>query len=93
MTNVDTIRTLTRHEHEPLTRIVTPSLDYNKETNNGLMSAQEIESKIRSLMDDSNNIKKKTTCMKEMCLKALIAGGSSNSSIQRLIGDMIINIS
>ena len=24
--NVDTIRTLTRHEHEPLTRIATPSL-------------------------------------------------------------------
>ena len=67
-------------------------LDYNKETNNGLISAQEIESKIRSLMDDSNNIKKKTTCMKEMCWKALIEGGPSNSSIQRLIGDMIINI-
>ena len=69
------------------------SLDYNKETNNGLISAQEIESKIRSLMDDSNGITKKMTCMKEMCRKALIEGGSSNSSVQCLIGDMIINIS
>ena len=43
-------------------------------------------------MDDSNGIRKKMTCMKEMCRKALIEGGSSNSSIQRLIGDMIINI-
>ena len=48
------------------------SLDYNKETNNGLISAQEIESKIRSFMDDSNGIMKKMTCMKEMCRKALI---------------------
>ena len=27
LANVDTIRTLTRHEHDPLTRIATPSYD------------------------------------------------------------------
>ena len=28
LANVDTIRTLTRHEHDPLTRIVTPTSKY-----------------------------------------------------------------
>ena len=27
LANVDTIRTLTRHKHDPLTRIVTPNLE------------------------------------------------------------------
>ena len=30
LTNVDTIRTLIRHEHDPLTRIVTPSFRYKE---------------------------------------------------------------
>ncbi|KAJ9705921.1 hypothetical protein PVL29_003842 [Vitis rotundifolia] len=68
-------------------------LDYSKDTNNDLINAQEIESRIRSLMDDSNDIKKKLACMKEKCTKALMEGGSSNSSIQHLIGDMIANFS
>ncbi|KAJ9705929.1 hypothetical protein PVL29_003848 [Vitis rotundifolia] len=67
-------------------------LDYNMNTSN-LVSAQEIESRIRSLMDDSSNIRMKRTKMKEKCMKALTEGGSSDSSIQRLIGNMITNIS
>ena len=58
-----------------------------------LVSAQEIKSRIRSLMDDSSNIRMKRTKMKEKCMKALTEGGSSDCSIQRLIGDMIANIS
>ena len=46
-----------------------------------------------SLMDDSSNIRMKRAKMKEKCMKALTEGGSSDSSIQRLIGDMITNIS
>ena len=33
LANVDTIRTLTRHKHDPLTRIVTPRCGGNKYTN------------------------------------------------------------
>ncbi|XP_002265264.1 anthocyanidin 3-O-glucosyltransferase 2-like [Vitis vinifera] len=66
--------------------------DYNMDTSN-LVSAQEIESRIRSLMDDSSNIRMKRTKMKEKCMKALTEGGSSDCSIQRLIGDIITNIS
>ncbi|XP_002265067.1 anthocyanidin 3-O-glucosyltransferase 6 [Vitis vinifera] len=66
--------------------------DYNMNTSN-LVSAQEIEGKIRSLMDGSSDIRMKRTRMKEKCMKALTEGGSSDSSIQRLIGDMITNIS
>ena len=34
LANVDTIRTLTRHEHDPLTRIVTPTFTHpNKKKN------------------------------------------------------------
>ena len=66
--------------------------DYNMNTSN-LVSAQEIEGKIRSLMDGSSDIRMKRTRMKEKCMKALTEGGSSDCSIQRLIGDMITNIS
>ena len=68
-------------------------LDYNIDTNNDIISAQEIESKITNLMGDSYHIKKKMAWMKEMCRKALIEGGSSNSNIQHLIGDMMISFS
>ncbi|RVW42622.1 putative UDP-glucose flavonoid 3-O-glucosyltransferase 3 [Vitis vinifera] len=47
--------------------------DYNMDTSN-LVSAQEIESRIRSLMDDSSNIRMKRTKMKEKCMKALTEG-------------------
>ena len=67
-------------------------LDYNKETSD-LVHAQEIEDGIRILMVDSNNIRKKRAEMKEKCRKALTEGGSSSSSIERLIKDMINNVS
>ncbi|KAJ9705922.1 hypothetical protein PVL29_003843 [Vitis rotundifolia] len=68
-------------------------IDYNKHRNNDLINSQEIESRIRSLMDDSKDFRKKLAYMKEKGTKALMEGGSSNSSIQRLIGDMITNFS
>ena len=67
-------------------------LDYNKETSD-LVHAQEIEDGIRRLMVDSDDIRKKRAEMKEKCRKALTEGGSSSSSIERLIKDMINNIS
>ena len=67
-------------------------LDYNKETSD-LVHAKEIEDGIRRLMVDSDDIKKKRAGMKEKCRKALTEGGSSSSSIERLIKDMINNIS
>ena len=67
-------------------------LDYNKETSD-LVHAQEIEDGIRSLMVDNSNIRKKRAEIKDKCTKALTEGGSSSSSIQRLIGDLINNIS
>ena len=33
LTNIDTIHTLTRHEHDPLTRITTPSKDHSTHKN------------------------------------------------------------
>ena len=69
-------------------------LDYNMETKTDLINAQEIESAIRLLMDDCNNIRLNMTYMKEKCKKALMeGGGSSNSNLQRLISDMIANTS
>ncbi|XP_034679806.1 anthocyanidin 3-O-glucosyltransferase 2-like [Vitis riparia] len=67
-------------------------LDYEKDTSD-IVNAQEIESRIRSLMEDSNDIKINRAKMKEKCVAALTEGGSLDSSIQRLIGDMITNIS
>ncbi|KAJ9705928.1 hypothetical protein PVL29_003847 [Vitis rotundifolia] len=67
-------------------------LDYKKDTSD-IVNAQEIGSRIRSLMEDSNDIKINRAKMKEKCMKALMEGGSSNSSLQDLIGDMITNIS
>eukprot|EP00261_Vitis_vinifera_P032589 XP_019073832.1 PREDICTED: anthocyanidin 3-O-glucosyltransferase 6-like [Vitis vinifera] len=67
-------------------------LDYKKDTSD-IVNAQEIESRIRSLMEDSNDIKTNRAKMKEKCVTALTEGGSLDSSLQRLIGDMITNIS
>ena len=67
-------------------------LDYKKDTSD-IVNAQEIESRIRSLMEDSNDIKINRAKMKEKCVTALTEGGSLDSSLQRLIGDMITNIS
>ena len=67
-------------------------LDYNKETSD-LVHAQENEDGIRRLMVDNDDIRKKRAGMKEKCRKALTEGGSSSSSIERLIKDMINNVS
>ncbi|KAL6347116.1 hypothetical protein AAG906_012697 [Vitis piasezkii] len=67
-------------------------LDYKKDTSD-IVNAQEIESRIRSLMEDSNDIKINRAKMKEKCVTAQTEGGSLDSSLQRLIGDMITNIS
>ncbi|KAL6347162.1 hypothetical protein AAG906_012743 [Vitis piasezkii] len=67
-------------------------LDYKKDTSD-IVNAQEIESRVRSLMEDSNDIKINRAKMKEKCMTALTEGGSSDSSLQHLIRDMITNIS
>ncbi|RVX03590.1 putative UDP-glucose flavonoid 3-O-glucosyltransferase 3 [Vitis vinifera] len=64
----------------------------NKKNVSDLVNAQEVESKIKSLMDNSSDIKRKGKEMREKCVQALMKGGSSNNYLQCLIEDMISNM-
>ena len=64
----------------------------NKKNVSDLVNAQEVESKIKSLMDSSSDVKRKGKEMREKCVQALMKGGSSNNYLQCLIEDMISNM-
>lgn len=73
-------------------------LDYRREFNcdgdQAVVSAGEIESGIRRLMDDyDSDARRRTKEMSEKSRKALMEGGSSYSSMDHLINDIVRNMS
>ena len=63
--------------------------DNNKQV---IVTAKEIERGIREVMDPNNEIRKNVKEIKEKSKKALMDGGSSHSSLDRLIADLMGNI-
>ncbi|KAM3683911.1 hypothetical protein ACJW31_11G000800 [Castanea mollissima] len=57
-----------------------------------IVTAKEIERGIREVMDPNNEIRKNVKEIKEKSRKALMDGGSSHSSLDRLIADLMGNI-
>ncbi|KAM3732430.1 hypothetical protein ACB098_11G060400 [Castanea mollissima] len=57
-----------------------------------IVTAKEIERGIREVMDPDNKIRKNVKDIKEKGRKALMDGGSSHSSLDRLIADLMGNI-
>ncbi|XP_034681089.1 anthocyanidin 3-O-glucosyltransferase 2-like [Vitis riparia] len=64
----------------------------NKKIVSDLVNTQEVESKIKSLMDSSSDVKRKGKEMREKCVQALVKGGSSHNYLECLIEDMISNM-
>ncbi|KAL4597624.1 hypothetical protein ACB092_11G002800 [Castanea dentata] len=57
-----------------------------------IVTAKEIERGIREVMDPDNEIRKNVKEIKEKSRKALMDGGSSHSSLDHLIADLMGNI-
>ena len=66
-------------------------MDYSK-SKQIIVTAKEIEKGIREVMDPDNEIRKNMKEIKEKSRKALMDGGSSHSSLDRLIVDLMGNI-
>ena len=66
-------------------------MDYSK-SKQIIVTAKEIERGIREVMDPDNEIRKNMKEIKEKSRKALRDGGSSHSSLDRLIADLMGNI-
>ncbi|PON98229.1 UDP-glucuronosyl/UDP-glucosyltransferase [Trema orientale] len=62
------------------------------ESERTVLGAQEIEGGIRRLMEHGTEIRKRVKDMSEKSRKAVMEGGSSYSSLDRLISDMIENL-
>ncbi|XP_022153677.1 anthocyanidin 3-O-glucosyltransferase 2-like [Momordica charantia] len=56
-----------------------------------IVSAEEIESGIKRLMDEDNEIRKKVKAKSEECRKAILEGGSSFVSLGHFIDDVLAN--
>ncbi|KAH7520530.1 hypothetical protein FEM48_Zijuj08G0153700 [Ziziphus jujuba var. spinosa] len=64
---------------------------FNSEKDQVVVSAQEIEVKIRRLMEQDSDLRKRAKEFREKSRKAVMDGGSSYSSLGRLINDVINN--
>ena len=62
------------------------------ESERSVLGAQVIEAGIRRLMEHGNGIRLRVKEMSEKCRKAVLDGGSSYSSLGRLINDVIDNL-
>ena len=62
------------------------------ESERSVLGAQVIEAGIRRLMEHGNGIRLRAKEMSEKCRKAVMDGGSSYSSLGRLINDVIDNL-
>ncbi|KAL1823215.1 hypothetical protein ACET3Z_009993 [Daucus carota] len=72
-------------------------LDYRQEylapdKSSELVTAEEIESGIRCLMNEEGEMRNKVATMKDICRKAVVEGGSSRISLTQFIEDVIDNI-
>ncbi|KAL5581597.1 hypothetical protein UlMin_014039 [Ulmus minor] len=66
------------------------TIDYKKDAN-VVVIAQEIKSGIKSVMESNSEIRRKVKQMSDKSRKALIDGGSSYSTLNRFINDVIEN--
>ncbi|KAG6743569.1 hypothetical protein POTOM_052268 [Populus tomentosa] len=70
-------------------------IDYIEGSNSDgyeIVSADTIKKGIEGLMEDDNEIRKRVKNMSQVSKQALTAGGSSHSSLGRLIADVMSNI-
>ncbi|XP_059653388.1 anthocyanidin 3-O-glucosyltransferase 2-like [Cornus florida] len=67
-------------------------MDYRMNSDQPVLTAKEIESKIRLLMMEDGEIRKKVKEMKEKSREAMMEGGSSFISLGHLIDDVIKNM-
>ncbi|KAJ6870166.1 anthocyanidin 3-O-glucosyltransferase 2-like [Populus alba x Populus x berolinensis] len=70
-------------------------IDYIERSNSDgyeIVSADTIKKGIEGLMEDDNEIRKRVKNMSQVSKQALTAGGSSHSSLGRLIADVMSNI-
>lgn len=73
------------------------TLDYRREFNDeghdlAVVGAQQIEAGIRKIMEHDSKMRKRVKEMSEMSRKSLMVGGSSYSSLDRLIIDILDNL-
>lgn len=67
-------------------------MDSESENDRTVVSAQEIEAGIRRVIEEDSDIKKKVKEISENGKKALMDGGSSYTSLDRFIDDVINNV-
>uniref|UniRef100_A0A2P2JH16 Glycosyltransferase n=1 Tax=Rhizophora mucronata TaxID=61149 RepID=A0A2P2JH16_RHIMU len=67
-------------------------IDLGRNSNAAMVSSQEIERAITCLMENDSGKRKKVREMSEKSRRALMNGGSSYSSLDRLIGDIMDNM-
>ena len=65
---------------------------YNKD-NIDIVSAREIENRLKNLMSISSQVRKKMNEMQHISRRVMIDGGSSHSSLGHFIENMMTNIS
>ncbi|KAJ6300810.1 hypothetical protein OIU76_021580 [Salix suchowensis] len=69
-----------------------PSEDYMEGSDGGIVSADSIKKGIEGIMEKDSEIRKRVKNTSEASKKALTDGGSSHSSLGRLIADVMSNI-
>uniref|UniRef100_A0A6N2L7L1 Glycosyltransferase n=1 Tax=Salix viminalis TaxID=40686 RepID=A0A6N2L7L1_SALVM len=67
-------------------------IEYSEGSNSGIVSADSIKKGIEGVMEKDSEIRKRVKNMSEASKKALTDGGSSHSSLGRLIADVMSNI-
>ncbi|KAB1996896.1 hypothetical protein ES319_D13G262600v1 [Gossypium barbadense] len=67
-------------------------LDYEQLNIDNVVTANEIEKAVKQVMDDCSGVRQKVKEMAKIARKAIVNGGSSFLSIQKLIDDMIVSV-
>ncbi|XP_074275226.1 anthocyanidin 3-O-glucosyltransferase 2-like [Silene latifolia] len=67
-------------------------MDYNKETNNFLVTAEEIEQGVKNLMNMDENMKGRVKKMSDESKHVLEEGGSSYKSLRRFIDEVLNDV-
>ena len=67
-------------------------IDYMEGSDSGIVSADSIKKGIEGIMEKDSEIRKRVKNTSEVSKKALTDGGSSHSSLGRLMADVMSNI-
>ncbi|KAB5519124.1 hypothetical protein DKX38_023443 [Salix brachista] len=67
-------------------------IDYMEGSDSGIVSADSLKKGIEGIMEKDSEIRKRVKNMSEASKKALTDGGSSHSSLGRLIADVMSNV-